>query len=159
MIVVADSSPLIYLSRLSVLELLPGMYGEIVVPAIVWSEVVEARPAAPGVAALREARWIRIASDPVTTEDLGLDPGETAAILLASALHADSLLIDERAGRAVAQARGIHVRGTIGVLIRARELRLIVALRPLLAELARQGFRLAPHIAAAALRAVGEEVR
>lgn len=45
--------------------------------------------------------------DDVTTGDLGLDPGETAAILLAEHLGAAALLIDERKGRAVAASRGL----------------------------------------------------
>src|SRR5271170_7068359 len=54
-----------------------------------------------------------------------LDPGETQAISLAEELHADHLLIDEWAGRAAAQSRGLHVIGTLGVLDQAAERNLI----------------------------------
>jgi len=37
----------------------------------------------------------------------GLDDGETAAIALAEALHADLLLIDERLGFRIARKRGL----------------------------------------------------
>lgn len=57
--VIADSSPLVYLSRVGVLDLLATSFGEVVVPATVWAEVVDARPDAPGVAALRSANWLR----------------------------------------------------------------------------------------------------
>lgn len=55
MLVVADSSPLIYLSRVGLLHVLAALFGEVVVPQIVWNEVVERRPSAPGIDALREA--------------------------------------------------------------------------------------------------------
>ena len=112
MLVVADSSPLIYLSRVGVLHVLPALFGDIVVPRAVWDEVVERRPSAPGIDRLREANWLRVVDNPSPPVDLGLDPGETAAILVAESLHADLLLIDERVGRAVAQERGLAVRGT-----------------------------------------------
>jgi len=112
-VVVADSSPLIYLSRVGVLDLLSAVFGDLVVPRAVWNEVVERRPSVPGLDALRQASWIRVVDSPLPQIDLGLDPGETAAILLAEALHADLRLIDERLGRRVARARGIVVRGTL----------------------------------------------
>ena len=52
--------------------------------------------------------------------DLGLDPGETAAILLAEEMSADALLIDGRRGRSVAAGPGIAVIGTLGVLAGAK---------------------------------------
>ncbi len=55
----------------------------------------------------------------------GLDEGETAAIALAEALHADLLLIDERAGSCAAKRRGRLVTGTLGVLDLAAERGLI----------------------------------
>lgn len=63
---------------------------------------------------------LRIDPRPLPDTQLGLDPGETAAILLAEEIGADLILIDERAGRAVAESRGIAVRGTLGVLVQAR---------------------------------------
>jgi predicted nucleic acid-binding protein len=87
---------------------------------------------------------------------LGLDPGETAAILLAEAPQADLPLIDERAGRLIAEGRGLAVRGTLGVLVQARLDGTIPVLRPLLDVLVAEGFRVAPHLIAQALHRVGE---
>lgn len=157
MLVIADSSPLVYLSRVGVLDLLATAFGEVVVPATVWAEVVDARRDAPGVSALRSATWLRVDRRSLPSADLGLDPGETAAILLAEALHADLLLIDERAGRAVAEERGLVVRGTLGVLVHARQHGALLALRPVLEALVGEGFRISPALVAEALRRVGEE--
>ncbi len=157
MIVIADSSPLLYLSRLRLLEVLSATFGPVVVPRVVWNELVLARPDAPGVEALLDATWITVDDRALPSEDVGLDPGETAAILLVEALAADLLLIDERAGRAVAKHRGIAVRGTLGVLVQAREAGTLSLLRPVLDALAEQGFRLSPVLVREALRRVGED--
>ena len=116
MLVVADSSPLIYLSRVGVLHVLAVLFGDVIVPRAVWEEAVETRPSAPGIDTLRQASWLRVVDNPSPQLDLGLDLGETAAILVAESLHADLLLIDQRLGRKVAQDRGLVVRGTLGVL-------------------------------------------
>jgi predicted nucleic acid-binding protein len=155
-LVVADSSPLIYLSRIRLLHILPTLFGDVVVPRAVWDEAVERRPSAPSIESLRQANWIRVVDDPSASADLGLDPGETAAILVAESLRADLLLIDERLGRAVAQERGLAVRGTIGVLVQARQTDTLPALKPVLEALVAQGFRIAPALIRQALAHVGE---
>jgi predicted nucleic acid-binding protein len=155
-VVVADSSPLIYLSRVGALDLLAVVCGEVVVPREVWDEVVEKRPSAPGVVALRQATWIRVVDAASPPLDLDLDSGETAAILLAETIHADLLLIDERVGRKVAEARGIAIRGTLGVLVQARQMGALPALKPVLDALVAEGFRIAPALTRAALSRVGE---
>ena len=156
MVVVADSSPLIYLSRAGVLSVLASVYGDVVVPQAVWDEVVARRPSAPGVEAIRQAHWIRVDNRELPLADLGLDPGETAAILLAEAVHADVLLIDERLGREVAEARGLAVRGTLGLLVLARQIGALAALRPVLDALVTDGFRIVPALVQEALSRVGE---
>jgi predicted nucleic acid-binding protein len=156
-LVVADSSPLIYLSHAGILQILPTLFDTIVVPRAVWNEAVERRPAAPGLDLLRQVTWIRVVDDPSPAEELGLDPGETAAILVAESLHADLLLIDERLGRKVARERGLTVRGTLGVLVQAREAKLLPALKPVLDALIGDGFRIAPALVREALATVGED--
>lgn len=156
MVVVADTSPLVYLSRVGALGLLHTLFGEVVVPRAVWTEVVEQRTAAPGLDALRIANWLRVVDQELPVLDLGLDAGETAAILLAESLQADLLLIDERLGRRVAESRGLIVRGTLGVLVQARRTGALPALRPVLERLVADGFRISPALIREALTAVGE---
>ena len=60
MVVVADTSPLIYLSRVGALGVLHVLFGEVVVPRAVWTEVVEQRTAAPGLDAIKRAEWLRV---------------------------------------------------------------------------------------------------
>ena len=50
---------------------------------------------------------------------LGLDQGEMDVIILAKNLNADFAIIDEKAGRRVAKAVGLKVKGTLGLLLNA----------------------------------------
>lgn len=129
MIVVADSAPLHYLILLDLADLLPKLYGEVLIPAAVVSELSsDGTPAkirgwftvAPG--------WLRI--EPVGPEHSSsvsdaLGAGEREAIALAQILQADLLLIDDSDGRFEARRLGLRVTGTLGVLRVAAELRLI----------------------------------
>ncbi|WP_437288469.1 hypothetical protein [Sorangium sp. So ce406] len=53
MIVVADTVPLLYLSRIGNLDIVRAVHLEIVVPKTVWEELVIALPAELGVESLR----------------------------------------------------------------------------------------------------------
>ncbi|WP_437876876.1 hypothetical protein [Sorangium sp. So ce513] len=63
MIVVADTTPLLYLSRIDHLDIVREVHREILVPKTVWEELVVARPAERGVEALRSSPWIRVSDD------------------------------------------------------------------------------------------------
>jgi len=54
-----------------------------------------------------------------------LDVGERQAILLSQELHADLLIVDDRAARDEAAKRNLPAVGTLGVLERAAEKKLI----------------------------------
>jgi len=155
MIVVADTSPPLHLGRIDRIDLLPKVFGRVTIPRTVWDELVHPGTRADLVAAIRGADWIDVVDDPVV-QDLGLDPGETAAILLAETLHADALLIDERRGRAVAAARGISVIGTLGVVAGARRVGALERAAPIVAELRADGFWLSDALVEEFLRGLGE---
>ena len=156
MLVVADSSPLIYLSRLGLLHVLASLFGEVVAPRSVWNEAVERRPSAPGIDALRQASWVRVVDDPMLDSDLGLDPGERAAILIAESLRADLLLIDERAGRKVAHERGLCVRARSACSFKRGNRASCPHSSAVLDTLVADGFRIAPALIREALAHVGE---
>lgn len=59
-----------------------------------------------------------------------VDRGEAEAIVLAEELKADLLLIDDEDGRELAQGRGLAITGVLGVLLRAKRVGLIPAIRP-----------------------------
>jgi hypothetical protein len=155
MIVVADTSPPLHLGRIGRLDLLPAVVGRVTVPRTVWIELIQPGTRQDVVAALQAADWIEIVEDP-TALDLGLEAGETAAILLAEQLRADALLIDERRGRAVAATRGISVIGTLGVIAGARKLGVLDRAAPVVAQLRADGFWLSDSLVSEFLRGLGE---
>ncbi len=61
-----------------------------------------------------------------------LDIGEAQTIVLAKALNADLVLIDERLGYAIAQEEGLPLAGTLTILINAKRRGIITEAKPLL---------------------------
>ncbi len=145
MLAVADTSPLNYLSLVGSIEILPELYGKIVVPAEVRDELL-ARGAPILVHAWAEdpPSWVDVcACDPVLRDNpqwRSLDLGERAAIALAVAQRPSILLMDEQTGTEIARAQGIAVVGTLGVLDEAARRRLI-PLPETLERLKRTSFR------------------
>lgn len=128
MIVVADTSPLNYLIQIDCDNLLPQIYGRIVLPTAVIAELGDLRaPARVRAWLARRPDWIEVASagSMAEAELTYLGKGEKEAIQIAMELKADLLLIDERKGRIEAKRRGLRTTGTLGVLLTAGELSLI----------------------------------
>jgi hypothetical protein len=87
--VVADASPLIALAQIDQLPLLEKLFGEILVPPAVVSEVEQSLPAF-----IRERKLSR--PIPAAVLRAALDPGESEAISLALEIGAERLILDER---------------------------------------------------------------
>ena len=66
------------------------------------------------------------------------------------------LLMDERAGRAVAVAKGLTVAGTAAVIGMAKQRGLIALAKPVFERLHRSDFRISAEVIAVVLRRVGE---
>jgi predicted nucleic acid-binding protein len=81
---------------------------------------------------------------------LDVDAGELEAICLAQEIHADAVLMDDRAGRNAAIQCGLAVVGTIGLLEQAAA-RSLIELPAVLAHLRETNARLDPELIRAAL--------
>jgi len=139
--VISNSSPLIFLSAVGLLNLLKEEFGEILVPEAVYKEVTSND--LKGSNEVKNAAWIRVqklANKRSLSFYPVLDEGEEKAIILAIEQKADLLLIDDLAGRRAALIHGINVMGTLGFLKVMHRKGRIKNLKNLLDALQKQGF-------------------
>jgi predicted nucleic acid-binding protein len=154
--VVVDAGPLIALSAVGHLELLHQVYGRVVVPQAVLAEID-----VPGYdrTAVLGADWLErvaLTAAPPPWILSKLDAGETSVIMTALEQSIRLVLIDERKGRRVARAAGLQVAGTVGVLLRAKRLGHLAAVRPALQQLKSSGLWLSDELIERAATAAGE---
>ena len=122
MIVVSDTSPLNYLILIDYQDVLPILFGQIIIPQAVLDELRHARtPEKVKHWIAAKPAWLDVRS--VRLKPGGklenLDYGEREAIFLAEELGADAILIDEKDGRREAAKLGFTTIGTLSVLDQA----------------------------------------
>ncbi len=160
--VVANSTPLIELSKIGCLTLLRDVYGKIIIPKEVETEVVIDGAGQPGAAEVQAARWIEVRAVTNKTRVMNLHAntllglGECDVIILSEEIHAQRVIIDDRAARQVAQARGLPIIGTGGVLIVAKSRGIIPNVKDILDNLRSHGTRISSHLYQHILTAAGE---
>jgi len=148
MLVISNNSPIRYLVLLDCIHLLPALFSRVTIPTEVQAELQ--RPRTPAVVRAWIAHpptWldIRQVSGTVEADLLPLDGGEQEAILLAQALRADVILLDDREARKVAVRRALQVIGTVGVLEQAA-IRGLIDLPEVCARLLTTNFRIKDDI-------------
>lgn len=159
-LIVADAGPLLVLSRIGELGLLPGIFGDVSITHVVRDELIHGGnfPGQDDIASAL-ADWLR-----VREVDCGswlpmnpdLDPGETSSIFLAEQVPGSLLIIDDKAGRQEAATRGLAFVGLVGVLREAKIRNLIPAIGPMLTALCASGYYLSDSLMCKVLAAVDE---
>jgi hypothetical protein len=159
MIVVSDTSPILSLALIGRLDLLHDLYGTIVIPAAVRSEIIATNQG--GAREVIQADWI--GTRPIHPDIVlrlllrEVDRGEAEAIGLAVQLNADVLLIDERKARHLAAYLELGVVGLLDVLQEAKQHHLITSVKPILDDLIiRARFRLSHKLYQRTLFTAGE---
>lgn len=150
---VSDAGPLIHLSWIERLDILPELFEQVLVPAAVRAEVLRGGTRHLGAGSLRKALsapWLstRGVADQAAVRELqaSLGAGEAEGLVLATEAAADLFLVDDRRARAEAARRGLVITGTIGLLRRARDTGLIDAVYPALRQLHLNGFRVGAEL-------------
>ena len=156
MIVVSDTTPLRHLIAIGKVDLLRRVYGAVVVPVAVWSELqAQSTPSAVKAWLQSAPDWLQVrrAREPQPGDSSldNLDDGEREAIRLAVELKADLLLMDEADGRSLALGLGLPVTGTLGLLERADVIGVLADLPAALADLEASGFYLSARLRDAVL--------
>lgn len=155
--IVSNSSPLIYLSKIGKLSLLKELFNKIKIPKEVYNEVVlKGREGgfsdSYSVEKAVEDGWIEVISIKLDKQiekfASEIDFGEVETISLALKLKAQLVIIDDSSARTIAESFGLNVKGTLYVLLRAYKKKFISKndVKNNINSLIRLGFRISPEL-------------
>lgn len=157
---VVDTGPLIFLAKLDRLELLQRGADEILAPPAVLAEVRMLRDEAAKKIEIASQSWLKeqTVDDPSKIKLLlaDLDTGEAEVIVLAQAINADRVVIDDLDARRFAHRVGLSVIGTMGLLLAARLRGENPSVKAEIERLRQLGFWTSEALVEAILQAAGE---
>jgi Predicted nucleic acid-binding protein, contains PIN domain len=148
-IVISDTSCLIVLDKINEITLLQKIYSEVITTPEISHEFKKELPA-----------WIKVQSskDLLVKEELEvkIDKGEASAIALGLEIKNCTLILDDLKARKVAETLRLDFTCTLGVLLKAKELKLIDAIKPLLEKLHTAGMYFSPALELEIINLAGE---
>ncbi len=130
---IADTSALIALEKINLLDLLCKIYSKIIPPEAVINEF-----GTPSIGCYSVEK-IKSPLVRLLVSDLNLGKGESEVLALASETGL-RIIIDDLKARKVAEKLGLNVTGTIGILLKAEKMRLVESAYDKAKELKDRGF-------------------
>lgn len=158
--IICNATPLIAFARIGQLSLMNKVVGQVVIPEAVAEEIANYEGTMAGRINLPQESWIQVESLQSNRQMQLLlpilDRGEAEVISLALEKRAKLVLIDELTGRKVAESLQLKVTGSVGLLIRAKELGEIAAVKPLLETMREAGMYFSQRFIHSVLQYLGE---
>ena len=153
MTLICNAGPVIALAKINRLSLLQDLAEAVLIPEIVLHEVL-AKPGLDASRILNATRSFLNVRPPPECVDPSvifaarhLDAGEKQVIALASSIPAPvTAVLDDAAGRRVAAQIGLPLIGFIGILLVAKQRRLVTSICPLLEDARCQGYWLSDEL-------------
>ncbi len=138
-VIISDTSCLIALSNIGLLNILKDLYQEIYITKEVKAEFNGKLP-----------EWVFVLevkdSQKQVEIEKTLDKGEASSIAIALEAPDSTLIIDEIKGRKIAKSLNINIIGTIGILLLAEKRGVIKDVLSIILKLVNKGFRLSDDL-------------
>ncbi|MCK4306945.1 DUF3368 domain-containing protein [candidate division WOR-3 bacterium] len=159
--VIVDTSPIFYLHRLHLIELLKKLYGTVIVPSAVINELEEGRAQMADVPNLHAFSWIKIEHAKISKflsliPDLGA--GESEVLTLGLEKPESLIIIDDLLARHIAELQRLKFTGTVGIIIKAKHKGYIASVSDVINQLIELGFRLSDRLKQDIFRLVDENI-
>lgn len=137
--------------------LLPALYGQVIIPPVVYAELRAGGE-------WQDRSWLIVrhlaSTDVVRVLRLLLDAGEAEVIALGFEMGGTAILIDERKARSVASQLDLSLKGTLDVVLLAKQRGLIPSARAMMDDLINiSRFRIAKRLYARILADAHETAR
>ncbi len=158
--VIVNSTPIILLSNINQLELLKQLYETITIPQAVYDEVT-AKPDSACQNLKNHFDWIKVEKirNPIQKKmyEAKLHDGEVEVMILAQEEpKADLVILDDNSAKKTAKFLELSVTGTLGVLVKAKQLNYIEKVKPLMDALIANGFFVTQNVYSMVLEQAGE---
>ena len=158
--VIVNSTPIILLSNINQLELLKQLYETITIPQAVYDEVT-AKPDSACQNLKNHFDWIKVEKirNPIQKKMYvaKLHDGEVEVKILAQEEpKADLVILDDNSAKKTAKFLELSVTGTLGVLVKAKQLYYIEKVKPLMDALIANGFFVTQNVYSMVLEQAGE---
>jgi predicted nucleic acid-binding protein len=156
---VVNASPLILLTAAGLTELLHLAGNPVLVPRAVIEEIEAYGPSDATATAVRQANWLTIVEPqlvPPIIERWDLGSGESSVLTWAHAHSGTVAVLDDLAARRCADSLGIPIRGTLGLVLIAKQRGAIAEAKPIVERLRQAGMYLSDAVMNRALSMVGE---
>jgi predicted nucleic acid-binding protein len=135
----------------------PGV--PVVVPDAVLTELGGLGPNDPAALAVGQSSWLQVVPSPpipASVQAWTLDAGESAVLAVALEQPDSQAILDDLAARRCARALNVPLQGTLGLILVARQLGIIPAVRPVLDTLRQSGMYVSDRLARQVLDQAGE---
>lgn len=158
--VISNTSPIQYLYQTDLLNLLPTLYQQIIVPQAVVTELMEGSKLGVSLPDLTALSWVKIQKaaniSPIASAPDLLGAGELEVIAISLKTPNALALLDDALARSYAKRLNIKFTGTLGVLFKAKQSGYLSLILPVLERLDRLGFRLDQSTRDAVIKLAGE---
>lgn len=154
-----NASPLIFLSRAGLIDLLQLISEKVIVPETVAAEIGARGMTDPTATAITNTPWLLVTQTPPVPAQIqswGLGPGESSVLAWAYAHPGTEAIMDDLLARRCAEVFNIPVRGTLGLVLTAKQRGRIPSARAVLSQLRTGGMYLSDRVMNEALKLVGE---
>jgi predicted nucleic acid-binding protein len=157
---VINASPVILLAKAGLIERVPALGDPLVIPEPVADEILRVQGEDAAVRWLKGAgkEFVRApVAELAELSDFGIGAGERAVISWAKAHHGFLAVMDDREARVAAQQLGVHVIGTVAVVLRLKRAGLISEVKSPLLGIKVSGGYIGDELFREALRSAGEK--
>jgi predicted nucleic acid-binding protein len=152
--VIVNTSPLLYLNMIGSCDLLHKIYEEVLTPPAVVDELRQGAEKGINVPDPTSSPWIHIQSVSLPMslpESIDLGQGETEVILLGMEYKDSLLILDDQLARRIAGLCNLTFTGTLGVLLKAKQLGHVTSIHGLIQRLRSKGMWLDDSLVRAVL--------
>lgn len=159
--VIVNSTPLIALCHVNQLNILKELYGEIIIPKAVYDEISVKKDSVCKKIVDESLEWVHVQKiQNVMAKAMfksQLHDGEVEVMILAKEQNADVVIIDDQNAKKYAKYLELPVTGTLGILIKAKQVGYIPELKPLLDVMVQNGIYIKNSLIEHCLELVGEK--